>query len=1102
MTIEGPPQVVISLLPYDVGNPCSRHQYVLFTWSEPVDFLNFLILKESTLFSGNDPASLLLVSDTFPMNPSLNDVTIFTTGIDSPTWGSNVYRDVYDENDLRGTLVGDVAIWDGSKWIFQGNLFRMPSLDSIVTPFTNNLHDVTSFPPSGTTEDKDVGVVINDISGIDEGDLIKNSGEYVTDLVIGEIIQYNGEKWVLKGRIADNPIYVFLGDESKFEFISGTIKSDNNLIWYIEGNIIDNNNIGNFTLQVEPQKGYGQLSKTYGPSTVVSIEDTREKLFYDFSDCVYPEVDIFVDEDTGISNFEIETPYNPGDVFIYNGKIYKVLMYIINTNNLSVSRLESDGDIVEINKVYYQDKYEILFIWSEIINDFTTDDIEVTLTDEDGNTVIYSSLDSTLKSVEDTVDENSNIYSIILDLPPNATGTAKITVKSNSVTGSTNNGPVSDTSITIDYNTILPTMCEVRDMASSIGGALVVDTTGEIDLEDNDYLNNVLNQETGDAGGLFNGIFESIVIGNYHYMLVQIMKQSYGYLRPNLQAGAAIIRYNITQRSSDWELVKAYSDITIAARSFNNISSKLYFIEGSHYAYLPGNVFSDLDFSAPIAVDLTKLINIDVAVRSGLPIRWDEFDATDLWTYDTYLRYNNITEYASSIEFNINNAFEISIKSSVIRARVRNKLIQFMYRPFDEDDERGDRPTTNEIISYVKRILEVRTVNRDSNIWRQKIGQLNELDPSLPVDNQIKVLGQTWQSASTEDNPDHDDENPDYFYGIHGGTASPIFINDDNEIHYISGYGNLRDNLIRNVTIEQVHLALNNIENWNWCQYSDQLNHKIPLLLTNEKSPYDILNDIAKMTNSIFGFDGDTFFMKPRDPRKANLQDTNEYNISSTQTGTISIKSGSQNWIVNDYPSHGLILIEDELITYGNTSNGYAPDNLRGGITRGVHDTTAAQHGGGVRILWIDHYISLKQQVIQGTIQKLNAVSQSEHIYNHIKVTYGDGKLYEAKDESDEAIDYIGSIERNGRKILDVDVPLIDSHQSEWAKWIGDSYLKRFKDIHHIIDLQLPTTIYMNLGDIVFIDQVDRAFLSTACQVLDITQNPSDQTTTIKMVTV
>ena len=163
---------------------------------------------------------------------------------------------------------------------------------------------------------------------------------------------------------------------------------------------------------------------------------------------------------------------------------------------------------------------------------------------------------------------------------------------------------------------------------------------------------------------------------------------------------------------------------------------------------------------------------------------------------------------------------------------------------------------------------------------------------------------------------------------------------------------------------------------------------------------------------------------------------------------------------------------------------------LRGGIKRGIHGTMAADHDAEKEVLWIDHYITASMQRIEKPIQTLNITSQSEHIYNDIKVMYGSDKVYPVDDPD--------SIAANGRKLFEIST-VLDDHQYEWAKWIGDTFLKRFKDIHHIVDMELKTTLYINVGDIVLIEQQDRAYMFTPCQVIDINHNPPDRSTVLKL---
>ena len=130
------------------------------------------------------------------------------------------------------------------------------------------------------------------------------------------------------------------------------------------------------------------------------------------------------------------------------------------------------------------------------------------------------------------------------------------------------------------------------------------------------------------------------------------------------------------------------------------------------------------------------------------------------------------------------------------------------------------------------------------------------------------VSESNWRSATTEDEPipEKDDDGNDildYFYGVHGGTASPI-VSDGDKIHLITGYGNLNQGLIRNARLSDSRIDVNLLDNWQLVQYSDKLNHKISQILTNNKSPYALMSDISNMTNSIFGFSNEIFYEAKR----------------------------------------------------------------------------------------------------------------------------------------------------------------------------------------------------------------------------------------------
>ena len=523
---------------------------------------------------------------------------------------------------------------------------------------------------------------------------------------------------------------------------------------------------------------------------------------------------------------------------------------------------------------------------------------------------------------------------------------------------------------------------------------------------------------------------------------------------------------------------------------------------------MPQASFTNNDLSAPTRIDISSMVNVDAIVRSSLPNGFGNANEAIIFSlYDIKPTYDDIQKSATLMNTKINDVLKENFTSLDIRVNITQKIADFM-----DPNQEGGEPSIGLLIQHVKNLLRAFSINRDSDEWKEKIGTLRRVQHDSTT---VEDRGNVWRSATTEDNPDHDDENPDYFYGVHGGMSSPIFINDDigeGELNMVTGYGNLREGLIRNASVDQINLPMNDIGNWCWVKYSNKINHKMSLLETNERSPYEIMVDIAKVTNSIFGVESDLddvtgnitdkFFMRPRDPRKAKLLE-GSYILENSESVFIHLKRNSQNWIGKNYPTSGLILINDELISYkpdpGNNALGsfYLPQSgtitIHGIIERGVHGTTPARHEAESEVLWVDHFISMDMQAVAKPIQSLGSTNQSEHLYNEISVSYGDGEPY--KDENKE------SIVKNRRKKLSIDT-ILDNHQKEWAKWIAESYKERFSEIHNIIDLELKTTLYMKLGEVVVINQQDRAKLKfTPCQILEISQNPSSRTTSLKLVT-
>ena len=358
--------------------------------------------------------------------------------------------------------------------------------------------------------------------------------------------------------------------------------------------------------------------------------------------------------------------------------------------------------------------------------------------------------------------------------------------------------------------------------------------------------------------------------------------------------------------------------------------------------------------------------------------------------------------------------------------------------------------------------------------WREKVGYVYKIEhPS----STIQEVGLNWRSATTEDNPDT--EETDYFYGVHGATTAPITVVND-ALHVITGYGNFDD-----IGQSRGEHPVNRIGNWNWIQYHDQINQRLTEVLTNGRTGFDVLKDIAIVTNSILGFKNDTFFIRPREPQKA--VNGGASGITATQRN---ITVTDLNW--GEFPSEGWLYVDGELIKHtGADTNGQFSN-----LVRGDAETTAAAHTGKFNITFVDHILSLNQDTLEMPIKSIVATNDNRQFYNRVKVRFKDG-------EELPPIDDPTSISENGpSKLLELDAPL-DSHQRVWAEWLARSYLARFKDIHQILNLTLKPTLYMNAGDVVSLKIPERLHLNgTLCQVLDIPDSfRQPPTTALKLVT-
>ena len=324
------------------------------------------------------------------------------------------------------------------------------------------------------------------------------------------------------------------------------------------------------------------------------------------------------------------------------------------------------------------------------------------------------------------------------------------------------------------------------------------------------------------------------------------------------------------------------------------------------------------------------------------------------------------------------------------------------------------------------------------------MGHLYKINSS----NVIVDLGRAWRSD--------DPIEGDLFRGIHSKTISPL-VGNGNTLNLIMGYGFL-DNMNR-----QLNDPANLIENWQHLQYGNTLNRRVPVLKTNNRTGYEILREMSKITSSLIGFNKSTFSFIPRGPLKARLSS------AGISTGTVSsIGYSNANTV---FPNEGMILVNKELFSYtGKTNNTFT------GITRSLFGTDEANHMGGADIFLIDHALDLDEGIVEDP-ENDTFISISPHRYNLIRAVYADGqKEHIARNQA--------SIDEFGEKSFELTLDL-DNHQRLFVEHIVEGLLERFSKIRYRVELELKSSFYLQLGQVILYREKESNFF-TPIQILSI----------------
>ena len=357
----------------------------------------------------------------------------------------------------------------------------------------------------------------------------------------------------------------------------------------------------------------------------------------------------------------------------------------------------------------------------------------------------------------------------------------------------------------------------------------------------------------------------------------------------------------------------------------------------------------------------------------------------------------------------------------------------------------------------------------NQNLWENAIGYLAKIAGSGGV-----PVGLNWRSRFPISQATR-------FDGIHGGTASPL-VSAPNGLHMVTGWGQFSNlgTSVPTTATKDIRDAnpITDFRNLQWVVFDEALNTRLDVLATNTKTGFEILQELAAVTNSVLGFRKGQFIFKPR------LATAGELGAAATDSEMI-FQVGNLNRAL---PSSGMLLVGEELVTYAAKTVTTVT-----GVERAVHGTSASAPGIGTQFYLIDHV--LDASAFEQPMNELSRRADTDSLYNHIKINYGgiDAQAPETLQVSRE--DSV-SVEANGEKVLEVTVAL-GKHQGAWAEHLAETYLESYGKIKYLLDMELQASFYLKLGDILAVREPQQTELVVAAQIMRISHDYRNGTTRV-----
>ena len=234
----------------------------------------------------------------------------------------------------------------------------------------------------------------------------------------------------------------------------------------------------------------------------------------------------------------------------------------------------------------------------------------------------------------------------------------------------------------------------------------------------------------------------------------------------------------------------------------------------------------------------------------------------------------------------------------------------------------------------------------------QKIGTLGNMSS----------LGLNWRSRFPTGETDR-------FTGVHGGTMCAM-LSDGDDLHLISQKADFFD-----------------IEGEQWIVYSNKLNQRVPLLRTNGKTGFEVLEELASISNAIMGIALGRFVFKSRIESSAHLQS----DIGSADTVINTERFNRQTSFNLASGESKVVYVDGELIKYSGLT---ITDNKITALTtleRGAYDTTAKYVQSENEIILVDRVIQASD--LSRPINDMDIEIDGTLIRNDILIRYAQDQV-------------------------------------------------------------------------------------------------------------